>query len=186
MEVINVFSAKGGVGCTSTASAIALELVSKGKNVLLVGGEDVASILGVASISDECKVAHTDGKGELSYSRENHSGFDYVVNDLGKWIPSDGIMIMCVTNDYMTLKNSIAVLDKLRDKGHSVSIVGLFEENRALNMGDCQAVLREEDIFWVNRDPAVFRSQDAGLLTTRFNRFYTGISQFFATPQEAV
>ena len=186
MKAINVISGKGGVGCTATASVIALSLAERGHRVLITGTEDVASILGAPSISDEVRVAPFI-KGELFYSRVEQGDYEFVVRDIGKGeLPSDGLPVICYANDYMALKNILPILENLRSTEREFRLVGIIQKDRALNEDDCASVVRDDETFWINHDPSISRAHDAGLLATRFPHLYNGLADFISTTSQEV
>lgn len=166
MKHIKVVSAKGGVGATTVALSTALSLSMAGNKTLIVGGEDIKSIMAL-------QVAPS-----LSYaSKMPTSGtWDFVVHDLGnskKTKAYADMTILAVANDYITCKNSLAFIQSYTAvENHApLMVVGLYTDTNALSMTDISSVL-EHDITWIERNESIQRATDAGLFVFRYKHTY--------------
>lgn len=191
MEFVSVSSAKGGVGVTTVAGAIAVTGAMMGKSVLLVDFQsprDTSALLGItdydidgyynASVdafmkggslkvySPSFPIEHFDGKKGIN---EN---YDLVVIDAGRYQleATEGFPIHRIgvaRNEYVALKNTVNSARTVRwDK-----FVIIHHEGNALNANDCSHVLATECVT-VPFANDMARAIDAGLFISR-NGLYT-------------
>jgi hypothetical protein len=168
---IEVSSAKGGVGTTTTACAIALSLESMGNTVLILdttGTDSVSAVLGINGLMSSApewqgitvKNVYIEGK-EVSPYRN----YDYVVIDAGNKMfnytdeESKVKRVGVVRNEYLTLRNMVH---------YPVNFFVSFTiKENALTAGDVRNVLSKE-VIDTPMDSAVARSIDAGLFPSRW------------------
>jgi len=167
---IEVSSAKGGVGTTTTACAIALSLESMGNTVLILdttGTDSVSAVLGINGIMGDpawrgvaVKNVHIEGK-EVSPYRN----YDYVVIDAGNKMfnytdeESKVKRVGVVRNEYLALRNMVHYPVNL--------FVSFTIKENALTASDVRNVLSKE-VIDAPMDSAVARSIDAGLFPSRW------------------
>jgi hypothetical protein len=177
MKVIEVSSAKGGVGTTTVACSIALALAKKSpERVLLLD----------LSKNDDCTAVL--GLGTNSLRENNHYGmtiqglarqemkdtvslgdYDFVVIDAGTEMPFHygfgvpDLRVQVVRNEYMSLR-----AETLSGRTNFGACVVLFQKDNALTVKDVQMVLRNiPTVFEISSN--VSRAIDAGLLGSREN-----------------
>lgn len=177
MEIIEVSSAKGGVGTTTVSCCIALALATRSpERVLLLdlsSSGDCLGVLGASTTSTyECKqyemTIRNITRQELS-ATTNLGDYDFVVIDAGiekireYGLCVPGLRVQVVRNEYMSLR-----AEKLVDRGTFEATVLLFQKEYALTVTDVQMVLRNTPtVFEMSSNAA--RAIDAGLLAWREN-----------------
>lgn len=164
MKFINITSAKGGVGATTTAVGIATLLHAQQSSVAIVdysAGGDVSALMGAPN-SDGTTWANGIAIFNSIEKAVNHEmEFDYIVvdNKLGAPIASS-FTIACVANDYMSLRNANA--SRKPD-----TYICLYTPSRVLSAGDVEAVLGKKSVYFIHNDVDTARASDAGLFNQR-------------------
>jgi len=184
MKIIQVVSAKGGVGTTVTACAIALSHAEQGKKVLIVGADDVCAVLNIPSPTSG--LAPTQVLYNLHYvqfddflTSYGEFGYEVVIVDreTDKYISFyDEIeteTVLVVTNEYISLRNTV----QWKSTFKNLTIVGRYIDDRPLTKSDAESVLfsayPHAKVLWVGTHDSVARAVDAGLFVTRYNRSHT-------------
>jgi MinD-like ATPase involved in chromosome partitioning or flagellar assembly len=175
MKVIEVSSAKGGVGTTTVACSIALALAKKSpERVLLLDlskNEDCTAVLGLGTNSLR-ENNHFDMtiKGLTRQEMKDTlsvGDYDFVVIDAGTettrqyglGIPD--LRVQVVRNEYMSLR-----AETLAGRQGFGAVVVLLQKDNALTVSDVQLVLRNiPTVFEISSNVA--RTIDAGLLGSR-------------------
>jgi cellulose biosynthesis protein BcsQ len=177
MKVIEVSSAKGGVGTTTVACSIALALATKSpERVLLLDlskNDDCTAVLGLGTNSlreNSCYGMTIQGLARQQVKDTVSVGdYDFVVIDAGTekireygfCVPD--LRVQVVRNEYMSLR-----AETLAGRGNFGACVVLFQKDNALTVKDVQVVLRNvPTVFEISSN--VSRAIDAGLLASREN-----------------
>jgi hypothetical protein len=177
MKVIEVSSAKGGVGTTTVACSIALALATKSpERVLLLDlskNDDCTAVLGLGTNSlreNNCYGMTIQGLTRQQVKDTVSVGdYDFVVIDAGTekireygfCVPD--LRVQVVRNEYMSLR-----AETLAGRGNFGACVVLFQKDNALTVKDVQMVLRNvPTVFEISSN--VSRAIDAGLLASREN-----------------
>ena len=175
MRVIEVSSAKGGVGTSTVACSIALALAKKSpERVLLLDlskYDDCAGLLGLGtnSLRENNHFAMTIKGLSRQEMKDTLSvgDYDFVVIDAGTettrqyglGIPD--LRVQVVRNEYMSLR-----AETLAGRQGFGAVVVLFQKDNALTVSDVQMVLRNiPTVFEISS--SVARTIDAGLLGSR-------------------
>jgi hypothetical protein len=174
MREFNVYASKGGVGCTTTAVMLALELATE-KPVLLVSmapANDTMAVLGAPQsdlsegqvyISNDIWVADADTP------IWNINQYSNVVYDWGttEMTNSTGFKLFVTTACYLALRRAVQASIEQPD-----AVVVLREEGRALTDRDLFKTLAvdEHRIKSIYRTADVARAVDAGLISYRVGR----------------
>lgn len=196
MRVIEVSALKGGVGTSTVATAIALELakVYPDKVVLLDQSKylDIFSIIGMggyhrnrAEIIGENGLTVVGGEiealeGALAF--DIHS-YEFVVIDAGT-TPRDGdyfgvdpFRISVVANAYLSLRPHTVV------KAHKIdAFVCVLNDGGVLNIGDVNNVLSQfkASMHVFKIDSSVARTIDAGLFVSRSTLYEAWVNELLA------
>jgi hypothetical protein len=177
MKVLEVSSAKGGVGTTTVACSIALALAKKSpERVLLLDlskNDDCTAVLGLGTNSlreNSCYGMTIQGLARQQVKDTVSVGdYDFVVIDAGTekireygfCVPD--LRVQVVRNEYMSLR-----AETLAGRGNFGACVVLFQKDNALTVKDVQMVLRNvPTVFEISSN--VSRAIDAGLLASREN-----------------
>ena len=177
MHTIVIAGAKGGVGTTTIAAAVASEL-SKHGPVWLDGRttqrtSDLRAVLGMPDALETYQalwVATWTPPREGTTRIVDNGVLDDPNDDDG---PSDERWLV-VHNDYVSLRHAVTQAPWATD------VVATIDPSRALGLADVTAVLNR-DIRWsVAWTPAVARCVDAGLLATRVPRDLAAIADELA------
>ena len=175
MKVIEVSSAKGGVGTTTVACSLALALVTKSpERVLLLDlskNDDCTAVLGLGTNStreNNCYGMTIQGLTRKEMKDTVSVGdYDFVVIDAGMettrqyglGIPD--LRVQVVRNEYMSLR-----AETLAGRNNFGACVVLYQKDNALTVKDVQLVLRNiPTVFEISSN--VSRAIDAGLLASR-------------------
>lgn len=170
MKVIEVSSAKGGVGTTTTACALALALENMGNTVLILDTTGTDSVVPTLGLNPVFGLPTVSWKN-ITVSNiviGNHDvpvyeGYDYLVVDSGntqhKYGDRSVTRIGVVRNEYLAIR---------RMMHYPVDMFVSFTiANNALTAGDVSNVLRKT-VIEAPMDSAVARSIDAGLFPRRW------------------
>ena len=175
MKIVEVSSAKGGVGTSTVASCLALALAKKNpERVLLLDlskRDDCTSILGLSTNA----MRENDWQGltikgltrnEVKDAR-SLGNYDFVVIDAGQETTLEyafgtpDLRVQVVRNEYLSIR-----AETLAGRDNFGACVLLFQKEYALNVRDVQTVLRNIPTVF-DMSSAVARSIDAGLLSTQ-------------------
>lgn len=168
MKSLLITSHKGGVGCSTVASAIAIASAKRGTKTLLVDGKpgQLNALLGIGDRPYEGEVAEVTENLWLTDSvglSNNLSQYELVVVDAGMIQSDFGLVnaerLGVVRNCYLSLKNAVNGVK-------CDSYLCIEETERALNARDAEMVLRAP-VTRVPYDFAVNRAVDAGLMVNR-------------------
>lgn len=201
MKFVSVSSAKGGVGVTTVAGAIAVTGATMGKSVLLVDFQsprDTSALLGITDYDIDgyynASVDAVMNGGSLriyspSFPIEQFDGkkginedYDLVVIDAGRYQleATEGFPIHRVgvaRNEYMSLKNTV---NFQRTVDWDMFVI-INHDGNALNETDCVSVLRKECVN-VPFATDMARAIDAGLFITRNKLYSEWASQLLPLP----
>lgn len=171
--IIEVTTAKGGVGATTVACALAVASAEAGYSTLLVDRHLSADAYAVLGLSAPTKVSHAiDAVNEnLSIQHEpyivlgNFDGYDFVIIDsglkdtCGHAFPNVRT-VSVVRNAYLSLR---ADVNKREHRDH---VVLVYTDGEALTVRDVESVVGQSVITWpLSTD--VSRANDAGLFRNR-------------------
>lgn len=168
MKSLLITSHKGGVGCSTVASAIAIASAKRGTKTLLVDGKpgQLNGLLGIGDRPYEGEVAEVTENLWLTDSvglSNNPSQYELVVVDAGMSQSDFGLVnaerLGVVRNCYLSLKNAVNGVK-------CDSFVCIEETERALNSRDAQSVL-QVPVTSIKYETAVNRAVDAGLIVNR-------------------
>ena len=177
MKIVEVSSAKGGVGTSTVASCLALALAKKNpERVLLLDlskRDDCTAILGLGTNA----MRENDWQGltikgltrnEVKDAR-SLGNYDFVVIDAGQETTREyafgtpDLRVQVVRNEYLSLR-----AETLAGRDNFGACVVLFQKDNALTVKDVQMVLRNTPtVFEVSA--AVSRAIDAGIIMSRDN-----------------
>lgn len=157
---INLIGAKGGVGTSTIAVALA---IATGGTAVAVTIDGAADLRAIAGMNQEPDIAVNFGDGPN-------------VVDLGSTLPDerpDGILVAVVRGpDYVGLRRLLNFPESLRPDG----VIVVTEPGRALNAADVEATTSLPVLADIPWDPAVARAVDAGLLMSRMPRSIAGLA----------
>ena len=183
MQRINIFGAKGGVGCTTLSVILGYQIARRGKeSVYLNGGtyhtaniemnRDIQATAGIPAMVQDVKISDNC---TVTYAPETVPGNAWRIVDRGTnyaEIDAD-LNLFVVRNDYLSLSRMLRLLRQedpiQRAFPPNTEFVLVSEPSRSLDEKDCRNVLERDFLFHfqANNYYAVARSGDAGLLTLR-------------------
>lgn len=169
MGYIEISSAKGGVGTTTTACALALALENMGNTVLILdttGTDSVSAVMGLTggySGDNQWKGITVKNTRITDKNVPTYSNYDYVVVDSGhemfEYSDNNVTRIGVTRNEYLALRSMVHYPVHM--------FVSFTIETNALVTGDVGSVLRKT-VIEAPMDSAVARSIDAGLFPNRW------------------
>lgn len=179
MRHINLISAKGGQGVTTTAILLANAFVNQGQKVLLVDREDgelysmVNQTLriedrGIYSVSSDDRLYLT--VCELDQIEIDGFGFDVVISD-----GFDPSQTFPETENIIVTQPCYIALNRLVRSGYDKIAKGVIivrPANRVLTDRDVASVANVPLIATIEMSPEVARASDAGILSTRRGGYY--------------
>jgi hypothetical protein len=169
MTITSLFGAKGGVGTTTIACALAIHRAGEGPTLLVQTGErpDAQRILGTMVEPDKQHVAVKVGKLDLysgaRWEPEMFEAYEHVVIDWGTKLPTVGKYVLVTDNSYASLAAALDASGKLTY--NTVALVS--EYGRPLGKVECKDILGNRRTIEVMRNPAIGRTCDAGMLSSR-------------------
>ena len=182
MQRINIFGAKGGVGCTTLSVMLGYELSKRGESVFLNGGtyhtanvemnRDLQAVAGVPTAVWDTEISD---RATISYSLEIPDDDTWRIIDRGTnyaEIDAD-LNLFVVRNDYLSLSRMLRLLRQedpiQRTFPSNTEFILVSEPSRSLDEQDCRNVLERDFLFHFPAANyyAIARSGDAGLLTLR-------------------
>jgi septum formation inhibitor-activating ATPase MinD len=183
MKTILVTSRKGGVGVTTVATALALSYAKAGHITALVSheGTDAYALCGVAYSAVPVNV--TENLRIIGRGSFVPSDVEVAIYDKGN-VEADEVIVV-VNNDYMTLRNSIVRPDQTPNFPVNHNFILQMDNNRILSEKDVLVVLGRTPLAIINLNEGVARASDAGLFTSRWDRFY-GDFEKLVSPKETV
>ena len=176
MRTMTITGAKGGVGTSTIACAVALTLAKQGSNVSLRTSNEYGSTAELAAMLGMTTPVVTDsGEGRWTEVGDTSltltSGFlsrvpqacewDIIDNDAKRPIDA-AVRVLVVRNDYGSLQRATTWW-----KHRYTHLVLVREPHRALDKRDIIAATGHEGLTIIEHDPAIARAIDAGLLTAR-------------------
>jgi hypothetical protein len=186
MPAIEFHSAKGGVGTTVTACALAIHLAHQGRHVIMVATslDDVCAVLGAPAVIDSGPIPYlviTDhATGGTVHLSTPHDLPNLNLDRLNaSWIISDNVALhpslspypwVVCRNDYLSLRRLAA--SPTQFDGCVVQTI----PTGALRLVDVSHVVRADHHIEVPVDPAVARAVDAGLLAGRLGQPLTAMA----------
>lgn len=181
MKNVNVFGAKGGVGTTTIAAALAMRLVDCGlvTTIRVDGNVDRDSISAVCGLGGTAEDGQMFFGGRLRFAsmldefadENDASRADVAVTDYGsdlemlRRVRDGDVNILVVRNEYLGLRRTVKIHDRLRKRVSGVVMIN--EPGRALGRREVADVL--EMTVWAQvpvRD-TIARAIDAGVLMSR-------------------
>lgn len=164
-RTIHFYGAKGGVGTSTAAALLALELQAAGQHVALIDLTDTgdhAAILGRPACGSMIYLPEPDPAAEMHQ-------FDVAIIDHGTDVPTgipNGQAVYLVTRPcYVALRRA---LERLRVSDvHVDGVVVFAEPDRSLGTRDIEAALDLPAVATIVVTPSVARTIDAGLLEAR-------------------
>lgn len=181
MQRINIFGAKGGVGCTTLSVILGYEISKSGESVYLNGGtyhtanvemnRDLQAVAGIPAMVQDAKIS--DG-ATVSYSLEIPGDAWRIIDRGTNYAEIDAdLNLFVVRNDYLSLSRMLRLLRQedpiQRAFPPNTEFILVSEPSRSLDEKDCRNVLERNFLFHFPADNyyAIARSGDAGLLTLR-------------------
>lgn len=178
VKVLSFFGAKHGVGTTTIATLVAC--IDSTRLLIAHDVDDVIALLGRRGWTDDDRVVNDlsnvgyvpGAQTLLAFANEmlvpeaelrtaRHSiGAEIAVMDWGVEIPTFGTPIMVTDNSYVSLRRAVKITVEYQN------VVLVRDPVRALMATDVEHALGRP-VITLNRDPALMRSCDAGLLTAR-------------------
>jgi len=166
-------AAKHGVGCSVTTAAFALSRPGRTLLVDMSDDSDMPAILGVYSSPEGITINdRLDLLIDPDFELPVTAPYDHVVIDGGvDSRPEADRSFLVTTACYLALNRAIR---QCLDVDGAVLIA---EHGRALLDRDIEAALGVTVVATVNRDAAIARCVDAGLLASRVPRLFTSLDQ---------
>jgi CO dehydrogenase nickel-insertion accessory protein CooC1 len=162
------FAAKGGQGTSVVAAAVAIQYAAAGHRVLLVDSAeraDQVALIGYPNPDDPSVPTTTRDNLDVVVGDVNSvdsSGYNIVVVDAGLRRPTDNSVATLVTRCcFLALRHAMTVTPPAHN------IIVIEEPGRASRAQDVANMFNLPVIATIPYDPAIARTIDAGLLTTR-------------------
>jgi len=183
MQRINVFGAKGGVGCSTLSLILAGEMARQKNKVALHGGtyhtpnadtnRDLQGIIGVRGEPET--ISLNENISVVYHAADIGEDTNFLIVDRGTTYAQVGadMNLFVLRNDYLSLSRlkrlSSATSTVHRGFPPNTEFVLVMEPDRSLDEKDCEQVLGKKMLFTFPPSSlsAIARSGDAGLLLLR-------------------
>lgn len=189
MQRINIFGAKGGVGCSTLSVILAGEMARQGNPVVLYGGtyhtpnadmnRDIQAIAGVRSEPET--VSLNENISVVYHTSDIDEDANFLIVDRGTTyaqVDAD-LNLFILRNDYLSLSRLMrlsfttdTVTDTVRSFPPNTEFVLVTEPNRVLDEKDCESIVGKKMLFTFPPSSlsTIARSGDAGLVLLRQDR----------------
>lgn len=171
MRKLSLYTAKGGQGCSTVAAMLALQA----GDAILVDAAPVPDLCAVLGVTAPIDWAATPGVAVKVVDRVRLVRGRLPFLDLWGWDapvavwdyglrddrPGSGRSLLVTRNDYLSLRRAMA--HRHRPDG----VILVEEPGRPLGRDDVEAVIGVPVVATIPIDPAIARTLDAGLITTR-------------------
>lgn len=168
MNITNLYTVKGGQGCTVAAALLGMTHSKIGRTLLIDNAlhHDLQSVLGVpvvdgtiTEISDDLDLAVEVDPGEIERNL-----YDHIIVD---WGTHDDPPVIDATSWHLVTQSCYLALRRATRYHAPSSIVHVVDHSRALRAGDIEATLGARISVTIPIDSTIARCVDAGLLTAR-------------------
>lgn len=160
MATIHIYGAKGGVGTTTVAALVALDLQHRGRNVLLRSttgrADDLRAVLGLADGYEDEPITLVANDGPTTPTT---TVIDQGTTPPVSLEPGDQAFLV-IRPCYLGLRRALA--QGCRPDG----IILLTEKERSLGVRDVEEVLGVKVVSTIAVEPRMARAIDAGLLSS--------------------